>query len=144
MMDGIPIKLLTVIILATLGLMAYRVFHPSTTFAADGIDTRWDAAVQESHDSHKPTIVLFTADWCPACRALHGAFNRPDIASELDHYYCFKVDLTHPSPQAQQHARQFGADYIPLMIRYDANQKETGRTNSLPPEQLVEWLKAGE
>jgi len=139
-----PAKLLLTAIFVTLGVMVYRAAHPSTTFAADGIDSRWDAAVDEARASGKPTLVLFTADWCPACRMMHGYFVRPDVAGELDHYYCFKVELTQPTPAAQQHARQFGANYIPLLIRYDRDGHETGRTNSLPVEQLIAFLKAGE
>ena len=137
-------KILGGVIVLLLGTIAYRALHPSTTFAADGADRYWDQAAQEARTSGKPTIVLFTADWCPACRALHAAFRRDDVLAELDHYNLYTVDLTHPTPQAQEHARKYGAEYIPLMIRFDTDQKETGRTNSLPPEKLVEWLKAGE
>jgi thiol:disulfide interchange protein DsbD len=137
-------KILVGVLVLLLGTIAYRALHPSMAFAADGIDPAWDQAVQEAHASGKPTIVLFTADWCPACRALHTSFTRPDVDAELDHYYLVKVDLTHPSLSAQEHARKYGAEYIPLMIRFDTDQKETARTNSLPPENLVQWLKAGE
>ncbi|HEX3359183.1 MAG TPA: thioredoxin fold domain-containing protein [Tepidisphaeraceae bacterium] len=137
-------RLITGVFLLLIGVFVYRSLHPATTFAADGIDSTWDAAVQESHDSGKPTIVLFTAGWCPACQMLHRELSTGAVEAELAHYYFHTVSLTQPTPQNQEHARQFGARYIPLMIRYDTNQKETGRTNFLPTEQLVEWLKEGE
>jgi thiol:disulfide interchange protein DsbD len=137
-------KLLVAVLVVLAGTIGYRALHPSLAFAADGTDAAWDAAAREARESGKPTIVLFTADWCPACRALHAAFARPDVADELDHYYCFKMDLTRPTPQAQRHARQFGANYIPLMVRFDREGNETGRTNSMPVNQLVQWLKDGE
>jgi thiol:disulfide interchange protein len=127
-----------------LGLVVYRSLHPSTTFAADGLDSRWDYAVQESRDSGKPTLVLFTADWCSACQALHRTLATPAAQAELAHYYVFTVNLTNETHADEVHASQFGARYIPLLIRDDTDEKETDRTNSLPPEELVEWLKDGE
>ena len=114
------------------------------TLAADGIDPGFDAQVIEAQKAGGPTLVLFGANWCPACRMMHAEFGRADVAAELDHYSLVFVDLTHPTPAAQQHARQYGAEYIPLLVRFDADGKETGRTNSLPPAELVQFLKDGE
>ena len=136
-----------VALLVVIGLMMfYRLQHPSTTFAADGIDPDWDAAVQHSHDAAEPTVVLYTANWCPTCQLLHrDVLPRSDVQQELlSHYSFYTVDLTNPTPQAVAHMRKFGVKYIPLMIRYDANGEETDRTNYLPPDQLIAWLKAGE
>ena len=130
-------KIFTGALLVLLGLVVYRSFHPSTTFAADGADRYWDAAVRDSQASGKPTIVLFTADWCPACQALHRELASPEAQAELDHYYVYTVNMTNPTPQIAQHAQQFGARYIPLMIRYDTDQKETARTNWLSEENLI-------
>jgi thiol:disulfide interchange protein len=135
------------VLLAILAFIGWKFFtHPHTTFAVDGTDPAWDAAVARSRSAHRPTIILFTADWCPACRALHqGGLARTDIAAELlSHYSLYSVDLTNPGPQAREHARQYGARYIPLLIRYDADGNETARTNYLPPDKLLEWVKAGE
>jgi hypothetical protein len=54
------------------------------------------------------------------------------------------VDLTHSSPQVQPRARKIGVSAIPLMIRCNANGKETDRTHYLAPDQMIAWLKAGE
>jgi thioredoxin len=142
--NDLRFKAMVGVLLVLGGLLFYRMHHPSTTFAADGLDPDWDAAVDRSHG--EPTVVLFTAGWCPACRALHGnVLSRSDVQAELqNHYYFYTVDLTNPSPQVQEHARKFGVRYIPLMIRYDPNGKETDRTNYMNPEQMVAWLKAGE
>ena len=141
-----PPKLATIAFLALLGLFIYRLHQPSTTFAADGTDPDWDAAVQRSALAHQPTVVLFTAGWCPACQALHAnVLSRADVRAELQgHYTLYTVDLTHPSAQVQAHAEKFHADYIPLLVRYDVDGKETARTNYLPPAELIAWLKAGE
>src|SRR6188474_2174884 len=114
-MDLDRTKFTALVVAGLLGLMIYRVCSPSTTFAADGTDPDWDAAVQRSRATHQPTVVLFTADWCPACQALHNnVLTRPDVQTEMErHYTCYKVDLTNPTPAAQAHAQKFGVQYIP-------------------------------
>jgi len=134
-------------IVAILGVMFfYRMSHPSTMFAADGTDVDWDTAVQQSRNSHLPTVILFTAGWCPACRAFHGdVLSRDDVQSELrSHYNFYTVDLTHPSEKTQIHTQQLAVRYIQQMIRFDQNGKELDRINYLPADQLMSWLKAGE
>ena len=136
-----------VAILVVLGAaICYRMFNPSTTFAADGIDASWDAAAKYSHDASRPAVVVFTAQWCPTCRMLHGnVLSRGNIRAELqEHYSIHTVDLTDPSPQARELAHKFGATAIPLMIRYDSDGKETARCHYLNPVQMMAWLKAGE
>jgi thiol:disulfide interchange protein len=89
--------------------------------------------------------VLFSAGWCPACRSLHAdVLPDPGVQEELRHYNFYSVDLTNPTRAAQIHSHQCGVQYIPLLIRYDAQGKETGRTNYINADELVAWLKAGE
>ena len=142
----ITLKAAVLILVVLGGLLFYRMLHPSTTFAADGIDPNWDATAERIHDRGMPAVVLFTAEWCPTCRSLYAdVLSRSDVQDELQRHYSFyTVDLTSPSRQAQAHARKFGVSGIPLMIRYDANGKETDRVNYLAPEQMIDWLKAGE
>jgi thiol:disulfide interchange protein DsbD len=134
------------IVVLIAGLLFYRMWHPSTTFAADGIDPSWDMAVHQSHDAGLPTVVLFTADWCPACRSLHAnVLSRNDVRQELNgHYYLYTVNLTSPSASVQAHAQRCGVHAIPLLIRYDTDGRETDRTNYLTPDDMIAWLKAGE
>jgi thiol:disulfide interchange protein len=140
------IKAVAAVLLVLCGVLFYRMRHPATIFAADGMDSNWDAAVQRSRHSGQPTVVLFTANWCPACRALHGnVLSRSDVQEELQsHYNFYAVDLSNPTPRVQAHARKLGVEYIPLMIRYDVNGKETDRTNYREPTAMIAWLKAGE
>jgi thiol:disulfide interchange protein len=128
------------------GLLIYRTEHPSTKFAVDGTDATWDYDVRQSQRSGQPTVVLFTAGWCPACQALHGdVLSRGDVQHELfDHFNFYTVDLSHPSPQVQAHARQLGVSAIPQLIRYDKDGNETDRAHYLDPDQMIAWLKAGE
>ena len=119
--------------------------HPST-FVADGTDPGWDWAVQQSESKKLPTVVLFTADWCPGCQALHAnVLSRSDIWDELHQHYIFHtVNINDARPQVRAHAQKLGISVIPTLIRYDANQKETDRTHNMTAEQMMEWLKAGE
>jgi len=147
-MGDIDVKFKTALVVLVVlgGLLFYRMQHPSTTFAADGIDPNWDATAARCHDRGMPAVVLFTAEWCPTCRALHAdVLSRSEVQDELQRHYSFyTVDLTNPTRQAQARARKFGVSGIPLMIRYDADGKETDRVNYLGPEQMINWLKAGE
>jgi thiol:disulfide interchange protein len=124
----------------------YRTRHPSTTLAADGSDPAWDAAAGNSDGVRRPTLVLFTADWCPTCRLLHdNVLSRGDVQEELrGHYRFYKVDLTDPTPAANARAQKLGVSGIPAMIRYDADGKETDRVNYLDPARMIRWLKEGE
>lgn len=126
--------------------LLYRAQHPSTTFAADGIDSSWDAAARRSQAAGKPSIVLFTADWCPYCRKLESdVLSQSEVQWELQRHYSFyTVDLTNPSQEVRIHASKLGVSGIPLLIRYDADGKETARTNGLDTQSMVAWLKAGE
>jgi thiol:disulfide interchange protein len=127
------------------GVAAYKYLHPSTTFAADG-DARWNAAVERSRTWHTPALVLFTADWCPACQALHSeVLSRSEIQDEIaNHYTMLTVDLTDHTRSATARAQKFGVSGIPTLIRFDAEGREVSRTHYTPPEKMLAWLREGE
>jgi thiol:disulfide interchange protein len=135
----------TVIFLLLSGILVYRSQHPSTTFAADGVDAHWDTVANRCKDSGRPTVVLFTAGWCPHCRDLEdNTLSRNDVQQELEHYNFYVFDLTNPSSTAQAHSRQLGVSGVPQLIRYDASGHETDRKYGMDAEQMIDWLKAGE
>src|ERR1700760_2253431 len=76
------------------GFIAFK-FRPRSTFAADGLSQHWDATVEQSRAAHMPVLVIFTADWCGACNALHSeVLSQPEIESEINsHYLVVTVDL---------------------------------------------------
>jgi thiol:disulfide interchange protein len=145
-MDNDTLKTLALPALLLVGILLYRSHHPTTTFAADGTDASWDAAAQRSRQFGEPTVVLFTAGWCPTCQLLHAnVLSRGDVQEELySHYFLYTVDLTNPSAAAEQHSQKLGVRYIPTLIRFDKDGNETGRTNFLEGDDLIAWLKAGE
>lgn len=134
-----------VAVLAVLGgLTVCRLLHPN--FAAEGLDADWDAAARRSRELRQPAMLLFTADWCPACQSLHAETMSNDrVREELySHYVFHAVDLTHASAAMRAQARRFDVKSIPTMIRYDAEGRETSRAHYMGAEAMVEWLKAGE
>jgi thiol:disulfide interchange protein len=128
------------------GIAFYRFEHPRTAFVPDGGDAGWDDTARMCRESNQPAVVLFTANWCPVCQALHNdVLSREDVIDELDHHYCFYVvDLTDPPPGVRDRARRFKVDAVPTMIRYDAKGQEVDRVNYLNAGQLLAWLRAGE
>jgi thiol:disulfide interchange protein DsbD len=145
-MDSYSGKILMVIAGIVAACLVYRTIHPSTKFAVDGTDERWDTAVRLSQESGQPAVVMFTAGWCGACQALHqNVLSRSDVKHELfSHYVFYTVDMTNPSPEVQARVQSFGVSAIPTLIRYDKNGNETDRANYLNPDQMIAWLKAGE
>jgi len=140
------VKLPGIVLIVLVLLAGYRLFHPPTTFAADGVSTDWDSAVQRGHDAGEPTLVLFTAEWCPACQWLHSqVLSRGDVRDELNrHYNVFTVNMTRPTHADEIHARNCRVGGYPQLIRYDVDGHETARTYAMDADSMIEWLKAGE
>jgi hypothetical protein len=61
-----------------------------------------------------------------------------------EHYNFFVVDLTNPTAATAEHGRRFRANYIPMLVRYDTNARETARENFLDAARMMAFLKAGE
>lgn len=138
------VRFIRVVVAIIVGTVVYRQLHPSSTFAADG-DPDWDFNVQQAQELGAPGIVLFTADWCPYCRDLRAnVLSRSDIRQELNEHHTFVVvDLTHPTEAALSREYRMGVHGIPLLIRYNADGKETGRTNGMEANDLLQWLRNG-
>jgi thiol:disulfide interchange protein len=127
------------------GLLFYRMHFGATTFAADGTDPGWDAAAQRAHEVGEPTLVLFTADWCPYCRTLESeVLPSAGVQEELRHYNFLTVQMGHPSKEDSAHASQLRVGGYPQLIRFDAEGKETGRSYFMDPRAMAAWLKEGE
>ena len=140
--DGMT-RLVGSVLVMLVALVGYGVTQPHSTFAAVGTDAEWDAAVAQSRSRNMPGVVLYTADWCPACQALHaGALADPAVWRELGNRHTFVVvDLTRPAAAAQAHAAAAGVHGIPTLIRYDRDGRETDRTHGLPAVALIDWLQ---
>jgi thiol:disulfide interchange protein len=136
-------KLAGILLVVLGGLVFYHIGNRPTTFAADGADPDWDSAVN-SRDTSKPTVVFFTATWCPYCQELSsGVLARPEVQEYLDHHYNFHtVELT--TPGGANRAEKFGVNSFPTLIRYNTEGHETSRIHNSSQETLMAWFKAGE
>src|SRR4051812_38909214 len=86
---------LLVVVLLAAGVWAFGWNRgPSGAFARWMTD--WDKAVERSKTSGKPAVVLFTADWCPSCRAFEAdALSRGDVKKYLgENHTLLVIDLT--------------------------------------------------
>src|SRR5688572_12131278 len=59
--------------------VGWKYMGPRTAMAEHGWIGDWDTAIERAQSSGKPALVLFTADWCPACKELQGnVLTQPD------------------------------------------------------------------
>jgi thiol:disulfide interchange protein DsbD len=135
----------TIALIGLVLFITYRLFSPNTHFEADGVDAAWDAAVQ-NRDQTEPTLVIFTASWCPACRALEGnVLSQSEIQQELArHYNVHWVDLSNPTQEVGMHANRLGVHAIPTLIFYNVDGTERTRNHGGSEEQVMSCIRAGE
>src|SRR5438034_5912754 len=75
-------------LLIVVGVLWWRAARPASSLASEGWVSDWDRAVEQSRASGKPALVLFTADWCPSCRALESqVLARPDAKACLAEHH---------------------------------------------------------
>jgi thiol-disulfide isomerase/thioredoxin len=92
---------------------------------------------------NRPTLVLFTADWCPPCQTLKSqVLNQPAVVKRLHGSLVFrKVDLTTRDRASSDVARQYGVDGIPTMILFDRRGREIDRYDRAQTvEDFLDWL----
>ena len=131
--------------IATCAWFALRPAGPALAVADEAAWSKsWNDSVRRSQSSRKPALVLYTADWCPACRWLEAnTLVRDDVRAYMEsHHTPIKVDLTQPGGANQALARKYNIEVIPTLVLYDADGRELARTNTLPPEQLLAWLRS--
>jgi thioredoxin-related protein len=127
------------------GLMLYRMQHPLNAIAADITSSDWDKVVQENHVSGRPSLVIFTTTNCGYCRAMESkVFSRDDVRAELKHYAVYSVDLSSETEEIHDQACSHGVNYVPVLIRYDAFGRETGRASYMNADQTMAFLTSGE
>jgi thiol:disulfide interchange protein DsbD len=125
--------------------IGWRWLGPRGALAHAGWGYDWDAAVVQSKSSGKPALVLFTADWCPACRQLESqVLSKSDVQQYLkENFTLLVVDLSKRSDAASgERARECGIRSIPTLVLYDVQGQERARTHGMPAEALVRWLRA--
>lgn len=126
-------------------LLCARYAGPKSALAAGGWESDWDVAVHQSKETGKPALILFTADWCPACKQFEGdTLANEEVQQYLrDNYTLVLVDLTKRQGPNNERAREFGVRSIPTLILYDQAGKEKTRGHGMPTEMFLAWLKSG-
>jgi thiol:disulfide interchange protein len=115
------------------------------SFAGGGWSTDWKDQMRKSNASGKRALVLFTADWCPACRSFEDeVFARPDVRQYLqDRYTLIVVDCTRNDARTKTITDQYSIEVYPTMILYNrAGTGETARCYGLSAKELVLWLRS--
>jgi len=122
-----------------------RLAIPGTqsALASGGWVDNWDSAVQQAKTSGKPALVLFTADWCPACRQFESeTLTDPQVKQYLkDNHTLVVVDLTDRTGPNTNRAREFSVQAIPTLILFDVSGNEKARDFGMPSEPMLKWLK---
>jgi thiol:disulfide interchange protein len=106
--------------------------------------TEWNDAVRRSRETNRPALVLFTADWCPACRWFESnALVQPGVRGYMESRFTpIMVDLSRPDTPNQSLARQYNIRGFPTLVMYDRAGREVARTHALPADQLLAWLRS--
>ena len=143
---SLPTRIILAITGMLLSIFVWRYLRGSSSFTADGVDPRWDRAVEISQATKQPGLVLVTADWCGGCQFLHNnVLSRSDIRREIaEKYTFFKLDMTDPGEVAIKKANQLGVHVYPTLIRYDETGRETDRQHGMTPQAMLDWLHDGE
>jgi len=104
----------------------------------------WHAPATLAPASDRPTLLRFTADWCPPCRAMdRDVFSLPRIADTLGtRFHAVSVDLTDPGPDEQSLADRHGISSIPSFVVLDPGGAEAGRlVGGVDADRFTAFLK---
>ena len=138
-------KLFLLVLLIAVAVMCWHLGGPKDALASSGWSSDWNAAVAQSQSTGKPALVLFTADWCPACKQLESQVLTDSKVKQYlqDHYTLVTVDLSDPDGPNNDRARSFGVHLLPTLILYNAAGREIARGYGMPADTLLLWLRSG-
>jgi thioredoxin-related protein len=139
-------KVVVAILIALGGMLFYRMQYPLSSMAKDITDSDWDQVVQNNPVQGRPSLVFFSTTSCGYCSAMESkVFSRDDVKDELkQHYTFYTVDLSSETEEIHDEAVKHGVNYVPVLIRYDAFGRETGRASYMDAQRTMEFLNAGE
>lgn len=82
----------------------------------------FDATLQKSQ---KPTMIVFTAQWCDNCKELDAnVLSKVEVTQQLDGFELIKVDVTQVRDIDIELLKRFSLYGPPGILFYDANKKE--------------------
>ncbi len=128
-------------ILVFCAFFAYRRWHGSAAMAA--WQDNWEKGVDQSEANKKPQLVLFTADWCPACNQLEeNVLSQKEVTDKLKGTFILtKIDLSERGGPNNQIAHDFGVSVIPTMFIVGPDgARSSPLTGSVSFERMAQWI----
>jgi thiol:disulfide interchange protein len=135
------LKAILIVILVVGAFFGYRSWRGGSSALA-AWNGNWEKGVDDSHAQKKPQLVLFTADWCPACKDFEeNVLSRKDVTAKLQEQFILtKIDLTSRGGPTSQIAQEFGVRVIPtlVIVRPDGSRSDF-LTGSVSADHLDDW-----
>ncbi|HEV8604571.1 MAG TPA: thioredoxin family protein [Tepidisphaeraceae bacterium] len=135
------LKAMVIVIVVVGAFFAYRGWRGGSSALA-AWNGNWEQGVDQSHAQKKPQLVLFTADWCPACNDFEEkVLSRKEVTAKLQEQFILtKIDLTNRGGPTSQIAQEFGVRVIPtlVIVRPDGSRSDF-LTGSVSADHLDEW-----
>jgi thiol:disulfide interchange protein len=103
----------------------------------------FDQATVKATEASKPLLVLFTADWCPACKQLKAwVLSDQGVADAIEAGFVpIKVDLTEEGLPDRQVAERYGVQSIPTLLTLTPDGQTISRSlGYVDKAELLGWL----
>lgn len=139
--------LLALGVVAALGAVWTMATTPGEPTAAGG-PIVWITDGGQAHSmaaaSGKPTLMLFTSQYCPPCEKMRRqVYTQPQVAEMIGtNFIPVKVDLTRPGESERRAATTYGIEYIPTLVVVDPRGREIARSGYQDTEGLMTLLRA--
>lgn len=138
------LKRILITLIAGGAFAGWKYLGPKNALAQAGWIYDWDKAVEQSKQTGKPALVLFTADWCPPCKTFKSQVLADSEVREYlrANYTLVVVDVTQRSGPNARRAAEFNVRAIPALILYNESGQEVARGGGMPAEALLSWLRS--
>ncbi|MBE2271564.1 MAG: hypothetical protein IAE80_25245 [Anaerolinea sp.] len=125
-----------------IGLLVVTVFTAGFLALRPGVSDVTDAAeAQALIGDGKPTLLEFYSNYCAGCMAVRPQVDA--LIAELgDTFNVLRIDIH--TPVGRELRRVYGFTYSPEFVLFDADGRETWRSNSPPPAAELARISAGE
>lgn len=101
---------------------------PALRFSDIGSAQQLQTSLKQAQ-SHRPTLVYFTADWCVACHTIErSVLTDMAVRRGLADFDLIKVDLSNVTPENDALMRQLQVAGPPTMIFFNAQSREVADT----------------